>query len=71
MNIFCGCMKEEGLKKHSLAVTKNKDISSFQFCLTSPSLQVPVAHGHLGQLVTESCSWVQAELGSSSCVRAC
>lgn len=45
-------MKEEGLKKHSSAVTKNKDFSGSQFCLASPSLMVSVARGRLGQLVT-------------------
>lgn len=64
-------MRKEGFKNHSLAIIKNKDIFSSQLCLTSPSVMVSIACGHLGQHGTESCSWVQAEWRSSSPLRAC
>lgn len=51
-------MKEEIFLKHHLAVIKYKEFYSSQLCLGSPSKMVSVACGHVGQLVTESQSWV-------------
>lgn len=52
--------RKRAWKSTALLLLKNKDISSSQLCLTRPSLVVSVAWGHLGQLVTKSCSWVHA-----------